>query len=205
MRVNYKNSAYKFRFSREPKDWSIEKLHQLYLDAVSRSNKKRKIVLSILDRIEKELPDAGVYLNVKTRVLYKQENDEIYKRVLSYQKEYQSWGVRSWEKVLFGGTVSENREEKLNLLLSSQKQFELGSLYDKYDRDNLYLHRIPWEALCEKVENKLREKFKSQVAPEFFTIQIDDKNYIVNCDDKNRYNKFYKNFSLKSEVVHVEL
>jgi hypothetical protein len=35
MRVNYKNSAYKFRFGKNPKDWSIEKLHQLYLDDVS--------------------------------------------------------------------------------------------------------------------------------------------------------------------------
>jgi hypothetical protein len=26
MRVNYKNSGYKFRFGKEPKDWSIEQL-----------------------------------------------------------------------------------------------------------------------------------------------------------------------------------
>ncbi len=205
MRVNYKNSAYKFRFGKNPKDWSIEKLHQLYLDAVSRSNKKRKIVISILDRIEKELPDAGVYLNTKTRVLYKEKESIIYRRVLSYQEEYQSWGVGSWEELKFNGNTAENREKKLNLLLSSQNHFELGALYDKYDRDNLYLHRVPWEALCEKVEEKLREKFKSQVAPEFLTIKIGEKNYIVNCDNQHRYNKFYKNFSLKSEVVHVEL
>ncbi len=205
MRVNYKNSAYKFRFGKNPKDWSIEKLHQLYLDAVSRSNKKRKIVTSILDRIEKELPDADVYLNKKTRVLYKEKESIIYRRVLSYQEQYQCWGVGSWEELKFTGNTSEIREKKLNLLLSSQNHFELGALYDKYDRDNLCLYRIPWEALCEKVEEKLRKKFKSQVAPEFLTITIGEKNYIVNCDNQHRYNIFYKNFSLKSEVVHVEL
>jgi hypothetical protein len=101
--------------------------------------------------------------------------------------------------------LDKNREEKLNLLLSSQKQFELGELYDKYNRDNLYLCRIPWEALCEKVGDKLREKFKDKTAPEYFTITIGDRNYIVHCDEQSRYSRFYKKFSLKNEDIHVDL
>jgi len=205
MRVNYKNSAYKFRFGKNPKDWSIEKLHQLYLDAYLRASKKRKIVLDIIQRISDELPDAGVYVNTKTRVLYKEKESIIYRRVLSYQEEYQCWGVGSWEELKFNGSISDIREEKLNLLLSCQKQFELGALYDKYNRDNLYLYRIPWEALCEKVNDKLRKKFDNKTAPEYFTITIGDRNYVVHCDDQNRYNKFYKSFSLKNEAIHVDL
>jgi hypothetical protein len=205
MRVNYKNSGYKFKFGRDPKDWSIEKLHNLYLDARNRSMLKRKVILSIIDRIENELPDAGVYSNMKTRVLFKEKDDKLFKRVLSYNNGYESWGIGSWEELKFKGSVLENREEKLNLLLSCQKQFELGDIYDKYDRDNLYLWRIPWEALCEKVNDKLRKKFDNKTAPEHFTITIGDKNYVVHCDDQSRYNKFYKTFSLKNENIHVDL
>jgi len=205
MRINYKIYGYKNKFGRDPKDWSIEKLHNLYLDASNRSMKKRKVILSIIDRIDKDLPDAGVYSNTKTRVIFKEKGDKIYKRVLSYQNEWGSWGIGMSEELKFKGSVLENREEKLNLLLSSQKQFELGELYDKYNRDNLYLCRIPWEALCEKVGDKLREKFKDKTAPEYFTITIGDRNYIVHCDEQNRYSRFYKKFSLKNEDIHVDL
>ena len=205
MRVNYKNSGYKFRFGKDPKEWSIEQLHQLYLDAYSRASKKNKIVLGIIQRISDELPDAGVYSNRKTRILFKEKGDKVYKRVLSYQDEWGSWGIGSWEELKFTGTISDIREEKLNLLLSCQKQFELGALYDKYNRDNLYLYRIPWEALCEKVIDKLREKFDKKTAPEYFTITIGDRDYIVHCGDDSRYNRFYKSFSLKNESKHIDL
>lgn len=151
------------------------------------------------------LPDPDVWVNRKTRVLYKEKEDVVYKRVLSYQDEWYSWGIGSWEKVLFKGSVSENRNEKLNLLLSCQKNFELGSLYDQLDGDNKYLYRIPWEALCEKVNDKLRKKFKNETAPEYFTITIGEKNYIVHCDEQTRYSKFYKSFSLKNESKHIDL
>lgn len=206
MRFNYKNDwSYKYKFGREPKDWSIEKLHQLFLNLYGRAMVKQKKVIEVIDRIEKELPDAGVYVNKKTRVLYKEKENKIYKRVLSYQDEWSSWGIGSWEELKFNGSISENRNEKLGLLLSCQKNFELGYIYDQYNGDNLYLYRIAWEALCEKVSDQLRKKFKDKKAPEYFTIKIGDKNYIVHCDDQSRYSKFYKSFSLKSEVKHVDL
>lgn len=205
MNLNYKNGAFKYKFGRDPKDWSIEKLHQLFLDSYSRAMVKRKRVIEVISRIENELPDADVWVNRKTRVLYKEKEDVVYKRVLSYQDEWYSWGIGSWEKVLFKGSVSENRNEKLNLLLSCQKNFELGSLYDQLDGDNKYLYRIPWEALCEKVNDKLRKKFKNETAPEYFTITIGEKNYIVHCDEQTRYSKFYKSFSLKNESKHIDL
>jgi len=204
MRVNYKNCGYKFKFGREPKEWSIEQLHQLYLDAYSRPSKKRKLVLDILRRINDELPDAGVYAYRETRILYKEKGDKVYKRILSYDNEF-GWGIGSWEELKFKGSIYDIREEKLNLLLSCQKQFELGALYDKYDRYNLYLYRIPWEALCEKVSDKLREKFDKKTAPEYFTITIGDRNYIVHCDEQSRYSRFYKSFSLKNESKHITL
>lgn len=202
MRFNYKNGVYKYKFGRDPKDWSIEKLHQLFLDSYERAMVKRKKVIEVISRIENELPDADIWVNRKSRVLYKERGDTLYKRVLSYQDELDRWGIGSWEKVLFKGSVSENRNEKLNLLLSCQKNFELGSLYDQLDADNNYLYRIPWEALCEKVSEKLRENFTGKIAPEYFTITIGDRNYVVHCDDQS---KFYKSFSLKSEVKHVSL
>lgn len=206
MRFNYKNDwSYKQKFGRDPKDWSIEELHQLFLDSYSRAMLKRKKVMNIINRIENELPDADIWVNRKTRVLYKEKEDVVYKRVLSYQDDFGTWGIGSWEKVLFKGSVSENRNEKLNLLLSCQKQFELGYLYDSLDGDNKYLYRIPWMVICEKVIDKLREKFKNETAPEYFTITIGEKNYIVNCDEQTRYSKFYKSFSLKNEAKHVDL
>jgi len=163
MRVNYKNCGYKFKFGREPKEWSIDELHQLYLDAYSRSSKKRKLVLDILRRINDELPDAGVYSNRETRILYKEKGDKVYKRVLSYDNEF-GWGIGSWEELKFKGSIYDIREEKLNLLLSCQKQFELGALYDKYNRDNLYLYRILLNKKC----------IGSKKLPEYFITESED-------------------------------
>jgi hypothetical protein len=203
MKFNYKSDwGFKYKFGRDPKQWSIEQLHDLFLESYSRHLLKREKVMDAISRIEKELPDDGVHSNRKTRILYKESGDKIYKRVLSFQDEYDSWGIGSWEEVTFKGNVSEIREEKLNLLLSCEKQFELGALYDKYKGDDQYLYRIPWEALCEKVSNQLREKFKNETAPEYFSIKIGDKNYIVHCAI---YSKLYKSFSLKNELKVVDL
>ena len=206
MKFNYKSDwGFKYKFKRDPKEWSIEKLHQLYLESHSRALVKSKKIMDVINRIENELPDAGLYSNSKTRILYKEKGGKIYKRVLSYQNEWGSWGIGMWEELKFNGSVSDIRNEKLNLLLSSQKQFELGLLYDQFNGNNKYLYRIPWRALCEKVSDKLREIFKDKAAPEYFSITIGDRNYIVHCDDQSRYSKFYKSFSLKSESKHVDL
>jgi len=96
MRFNYKNDwSYKHKFGRDPKDWSIEELHQLFLDSYSRAMLKRKKVMNIINRIENELPDADIWANRKTRVLYKEKEDVVYKRVLSYQDDLGSWGIGS--------------------------------------------------------------------------------------------------------------
>lgn len=54
MNLNYKNGAFKYKFGRDPKDWSIEKLHQLFLDSYSRAMVKRKRVIEVISRIENE-------------------------------------------------------------------------------------------------------------------------------------------------------
>jgi hypothetical protein len=206
MRFNYKNNwSFNYKFGRNPKDRSIEELHQLYLDLYSRHLKKREKVLKVISRIEKELPEANIYSNTQTRVLYKEKGGKVYRRVLSYNTEYKCWGVGTWDEMRFNKSVGQNRDDILDLLFSCSKHFELGALYDAYQGDDKYLYRIPWTALCEKVSDRLREKFKDEVAPEYLTITIGDRNYIVHCDDQSRYSRFYKTFTLKNEVNHVDI
>jgi len=204
MRVNYKEShIFKFKFKRDPKDWSIEELHQLYLDSYSRTARKWEVLSSIIKRIADELPDAKIYRSQETRVVYLQKDNEIVKRVFSYQVDTGGWSFGPHEDLNL--STSENRDYKLELILSSPKNFELGHLFEKYVRENLHLHRIPWEALSEKVETLLREKFRDKKAPEYFTIDICKKKYIVHCENQHRYNKFYKKFCLKNENLEIEI
>ena len=46
MRRNKK--YYKWKFNRDPKDWTIEMIHDLYLRALDRHNKRHKLVIDVI-------------------------------------------------------------------------------------------------------------------------------------------------------------
>jgi hypothetical protein len=69
--------AFEHKFKRKPKEWSLEQLHDLYLRAKVRAEKRASHTQSIMDMIDKEIPK----FDRKSQVyFYQTSNDTTYLR-----------------------------------------------------------------------------------------------------------------------------
>jgi hypothetical protein len=93
-----------------------------------------------------------------------------------------------------------NRNEKLEFLLSNKKAFELGELYESLQGNTKYYHLRVREILSEMIQDKLNSVYKNKVSPNIITVSIGDKKYYVECEDQYRHSKIYKKFKLLNEV-----
>jgi hypothetical protein len=195
----WRNSdLFKMKFKREPKVWTIDDIHELYLKAFERHSKKQKLVIDCVDRIVSEVQE----FEKGKRKIYFTKEGKFYQRELSYHSEYDSWGVGSYDLVKFSSNSTlVDRNEKLEFLLSNEKAFELGELYQSLQGNTKHLHLHVREVLSEMVQEELRLKFKDVESPRIFTISIGDKRYYVECEDQTRYSKIYKKFKLLNEAT----
>jgi hypothetical protein len=190
---------FRFKFKREPKVWSIEKIHDLYLMALDRHNKRLDLWIDCVNRVVNE---TNEFEKDKRKIFFSKDG-KIYQRVLSRYYEYDSWGVGSPELVKFSSSSTlVDRNEKLEFLLSNEKAFELGELYESLQGNTKHLHLYVKQILSEMVQNKLREKFKNIDSPEMLTISIAEKRYYVRCDDQTRRSRVYKKFELLNQVTN---
>jgi hypothetical protein len=180
---------FKMKFKREPKVWTIESIHELYLKVLERHSVRQKLVIDCVNRIIDEVQE----FEKGKRKVYFNRGGKIYQIELSKNSEYDSWGIRSADLV-------HNRNEKLEFLLSNEKAFELGELYESLQGNTKYYHHRVKEILSEMIEDKLRFIYKEKEAPNILTVSIDDKRYYVQCDDQYRYSRIYKKFKLLNEV-----
>jgi len=189
---------FKMKFKREPKVWTIESIHKLYLKVLDRHSVRQKLVVDCVNRIIDEVQE---FEKDKRKVYFNREG-KIYQRELSKNSEYDSWGIRSADLVKFNSDKTiHNRNEKLEFLLSNEKAFELGELYESLQGNTKYYHLRVREILSEMVEDKLRFIYKEKEAPNTLTVSIGDKKYYVQCDDQYRYSRVYKKFKLLNEVL----
>ena len=196
MKLNFKQKElFEWKYKRQPKVWSIEQVHSLYLKTLERHNIRQKKILDVRDRIVSEVEE----FEKGKRKVYFTKDDKIYQREFNYYLEYDSWGT-SWDVLKFTSdkTIS-SRDQKLEFLLSNDKQFELGELYESLKGDTKCLHHYIWHVLSEMVEEKLRVEFKGKDSPEILTIDISGHKYYVVCDKQHMYNRFYKKFELKNK------
>jgi len=192
------SDLFKLKFKREPKAWTIDEVHELYLKAFERHSNRQKLVIDCVDRIVSEVQE---FEKDKRKVYFNREG-KIYQRELSKNSEYDSWGIRSADLVKFNTEKTiNNRNEKLEFLLSNEKAFELGELYQSLQGNTKHYHLRVREILSEMIESKLRFIYKEKEAPRISTISIGDKKYYVECDDQYRYSRIYKKFKLLNEVV----
>lgn len=198
MRVNFRQpEVFKYKFGRNPRNWTIEQLHDLWLRASERSNKRRKAYLDYIDIIVKEIPinekgEIVVYYKHKGR-----KNLSQYK--LTYHRDWKSWGVSRDSVPL------KTREERLSFLLNSatktyemgQKLFELDSLYTSTN-SNYKVKEVMWR----QIEDSLRERFKNEPFKYYkkvFVLNISNKKYFVEVDHTRAPN-YYK-FNLQNEFT----
>jgi hypothetical protein len=189
---------FKFKFGRQPRVWTIDEVHDLYLKALDRHNKRLKLWIDCVNRIVNETNE----FEKNKRKIFFTKGGKFYQRVLSKNHDYNSWGVQSADLVKFSlDKTIHNRNEKLEFLLSNEKAFELGELYESLQGRTKHLHLYVKQILSEMVQDKLRLKFKDCESPRILTVTISDKRYYVECDDQHRRSKIYKKFELLNEVT----
>ncbi len=192
------SDLFKLKFKREAKVWTIDEVHELYLKSLKRHSVRQKLVVDCVNRIIDEVQE---FEKDKRKVYFNREG-KIYQRELSKNSEYDSWGIRSADLVNFNSDKTIiNRNEKLEFLLSNEKAFELGELYESLQGNTKHYHLRIREILSEMIEDKLRFIFKEKEAPNILTVSIGDKKYYVQCDDQYRYSRVYKKFKLLNEVT----
>lgn len=194
--INCKNiDLFKYKFNREPKQWSIEDVHKLWLKTKERDKKYRDIYLNIIDEINNVIPGD------KKDVYYYDDNNRLMKYSLFFDKRFKSWLVSK-------SVVSlKNREEKLNFFLANNQNIELGQkIYNANKFTSGRLRYVSFYILNKLVSDELRKKFKSlDIEPPIsFTIKLNDIEYIVNTLNDNYHTSYYE-FNIASEKVLIEI
>ena len=201
MNINFLKSEYfEYKFKRSPKFWTIEQLYDLYLRTLERTNKRREVLKSIQSEIVKEItPNGGkeyityfyTFKNYKNKKIG-ELSDQIHKYTFSWVEKWKCYG--SHENIVrFDKSVSENRDEKLQLILSNEKAFELGQKYYYARRMESYLDRYVHNVMWEVIESKLRKKFKGVnfLISRIMIVDIGPIKYYVEVEDKY-YTKSFK-------------
>ena len=198
MILNFKNPYFKHRYNRDPKNWTLESLYELYLSALKRYEIRSKYSSGIADRIINEIEE---FEPGKRKVYHRTDDGEIIQYSFEYRNEYKSWSV-GHDYLKFDNKKNEqNRNDKLEFVLSKDKEFELGKLYHESYKMS-YMHFRVREIIAQEVCDKLREKFKDVVCvPEVFTVKIGPAEFYVTCTQN--YSIYYKDFKLMNEVCKV--
>ena len=142
------------KFDRDPKTWSFKELHDLYVRAKERADKRRKEFGDFIDMIINELePNEKGYYQV-----YLERENGTY--MYSIRKDENFGWSYSTNYVTFSKDVVEAREEKIDFLLNNQRKFELGEKLRKLDKMKSVFDRHVFGIIEEALNEKLCEKFK---------------------------------------------
>ena len=203
MKINfYGDSIFKYKYKRNPKYWTIDELHDLYLRSLDRHYKRRLEQSKCTNEIVKNIPISDTkYINQKSHFVYAITNKgEILTYSFSYYDNLKNYGV-SKNILEFSKDIVQGRLEKINFMTSNDIAFELGQKYYEIEKLQSSLHYKVKQVLWDVVENKLRKYFKdSNTYPsDIFIMKISNKKYYVYLDEKS--NRAYMKFNLGDEYV----
>jgi hypothetical protein len=191
----YESYFFRERFNREPKLWTLEKLHSLYLLAKERSDKRRKAFSEHVDHIikEVELDQIKVYF---------EEEDVTYVYRITKSFEF-DWSY-SVETLKWSSNDVEARDEKISFLLDNKRNFELGEEMKRLERfRSRFEHRV-FRHISDKVDKILCEKFKdvkNYHLPKILKVNIAGFIYLVQLTEEARNSSYnYKKF----EIIEIE-
>jgi hypothetical protein len=191
----YESYFFRERFNREPKLWTLDKLHSLYLLAKERSDKRRKAFSEHVDHIikEVELDQIKVYF---------EEEDVTYVYRITKSFEF-DWSY-SVDSLKWSSNGVEARDEKISFLLDNKRNFELGEEMKKLERfRSRFEHRV-FRHISDKVDKILCEKFKdvkNYHLPKVLKVNISGYIYLVQLTEEARNSSYYYK---KFEIIEVE-
>lgn len=189
MKINFQNPGlFEYRFKRKPKNWSIEELHNLYLEVKTRSKDSQKKLTDLISVISKNIP-----VDHKNRhVVYFTQSKNMRQYEFEYRREYDSYSYS------IGETKLDTRESRLEFILNNEKAIELGEEFRKISHIRDCNSRSMWkvkEVLFREIGEKLRKEIDVHDKRKAITIRIGEKKYIMKIDG----NPDYKTFELLDE------
>lgn len=183
---------FEYKFKRKPKDWSLEELHDLYLRAKARAEKRRNHTLSIMDSIDKEITKFD---NKSQVYFYQTINDTTYLRQyeFTWKSRYEKYSSYS-----LNDPKMKSREERLDFVLSNSRAFELGQEFYESKRLEDMAWRNMWrvkDILWQVIEKKLRKMYEGVQVKDTIIIEISGHKYFIYVENSWGFS----NFTLKNE------
>lgn len=200
MILNYKRAEYfKIRYKRDPKVWTIEDIHALWLKAKYRSDSRRKVTYDFIEnKIVKDIPAN----EIGQHIIYFYIGDHITSCYFEFNKEWKSYSSSTRTVEL------KTRDEKLTFILANEKAFDYGAKYQELKKLETDLHWRIYNQLHSEVTERLNNHFVKNDTrpPKVFSVTIADHKYYVVCDDPYFYKGCCK-FSLYEDqpLVFVPL
>ncbi len=185
---------FEHRFARKPKEWTIQELHALMLNAADRSDRRNgefsRYVHKILDTFE---PDRDG--NVKVYFYDKKWQGEAYQEDSLRMYRISRYKVDSWsfstDWVEFkGNTKEEKRESMLEFLLQEDfdKRLEMGTEMRRLEDYRSKLHTVPKRELSKKVSEILEEQDRKSGEDNFLKkVSICGRTYYFFCERGYKY------------------
>ena len=197
----YESYFFRERFNREPKVWSLEKLHSLYLLAKERSEKRRKDFSDHVERIIEEVKPETDNYREEIKVYFEEDN-ETYVYKITKSLEW-NWSYSN-DTLKWSSNNVEARNEKINFLLDNKRNFELGQEMRRLEK---FRSRFGWRVfrhITNKVDQALCEKFKNVKnynMSKILKVNIAGYIYLVQLTEEARNSSYsYKKF----EIIEIE-
>jgi len=200
-KTNFRNPEYfRLKFKRDPKQWSVEDLHQLWLKTSKRNSIRQNHYWELIREAGETLPGDKDRKSVYYYYTDKEGREILRKYNIQFNLEYNGWSIGH-------DTVKlDNRDDKLSYWIADEKNFEFGRKIQAAGKfTSGRLNSIVFHILSEEVNRILNKKFKETktVPPKAFTIVLGGIEYIVITDDG--YGYAYNRFTITTEKKTIEL
>jgi hypothetical protein len=181
------------KFDREPKEWSLDELYDLYLRAKERADKRNldftNHIKNIIESVEPNNGYHEVYFNV---------NGWVMKYQIS-KPDYSDWAY-STNRVEFSKDVVKGREEKIDFILGKEIQFELGVEMKRLEKMRSNFHRHIFCIISDVIDEKLNKKYKGVRnfdIPKVLKVDIGGVIHYVALDKQSRDHSYnWKRFEI---------
>ena len=193
---------FRYRFKREPKDWSIEDLHSLWLKAKERNRARQKVYWNLIREAGETLPGDG------TKHVYYYQPDKSGNEVL---RRFNISNERNWGGWYIGHDSAklDNRDDKLSFWIAADEtNFDYGRrIFEAQKFTSGRLEGVVYSVLIDEINRSLNKKFKDskEYPPKSFTIMLGGKEYIIITDREIGYGYQSNNFILSSEKEIISL
>ena len=116
IKVNFKqNQLFEYQFKRNPKSWTIEQLHDLWMKAKSRANERNLRFWNYLAECYEKLPKSDNKIQNSQKSIYYYHNDKLRQFDISYRDDFKSYSFSVNESKL------KDRDSKLEFWIANDE------------------------------------------------------------------------------------